>query len=171
MMKLQISRLCALLLMAVLLSVSCGKKEKEPKGTNQKNPLDFTLKDLEGNEYTLSGQKGKVVIIDFWATWCRPCLQSIPIFISLYDKYKDRGLLVLGVGLDKEESLRKFAKRYNISYPILVGNQEVARKYGVQAIPTTCIIDKSGNLAKKHIGLVPGMQKVLEEEIKSLLEK
>lgn len=162
-MKLQISRFYTLLLMTVLLSVSCEKKESE-------NPLDI-LKDLEGNEYTLSGQKGKVVIIDFWATWCRPCLQSIPIFISLYDKYKDQGLLVLGVGLDKEESLRRFAKQYNISYPILVGNQEVARKYGVQAIPTTCIIDKNGNLADKHVGLIPGMQEALEEKIESLLKK
>ncbi len=170
-MKIQISRLCVLGIMTVLLSVGCEKKNKKSNEVSQKNTLDFTLNDLEGNEYTLSKQKGKVVIIDFWATWCGPCLQSIPIFSSLYDKYKDKGLIILGVGLDKEESLKKFAQQNSISYPILVGDQKIATKYGVRAIPTTCVIDKKGNLAEKHIGLIPGMQQILETEIEALLKK
>jgi len=161
------SRFWTLVVIAVLLLVSCGG-EKESK---QNNPLDFTLNDLNGKKYTLNEQKSKVVIIDFWATWCHPCLQSIPIFNLMYSKYKDQEVLILGVGLDNEEKLRKFVKHYKIDYPVLIGNQEVAGKYGVQAIPTTCIIDKSGNLAKKHIGLAPGMQEMLEKEIQLLIKK
>lgn len=140
------------------------------KNGEKSNPMNFTLNDLvEGNEYTLSKLKGKVVIIDFWATWCKPCQATIPIFKVLYDKYKDKGVLILGIGLDKEEDLRRFIQLHQINYPVLVDNKEIAKKYKIYAIPTTYVIDKRGNIVSHHIGLIPQMQATLEKEIKSLL--
>ena len=142
---------------------------KEKKGCG--NAPDFTLPRLGGGEFTLSILKGKVIILDFWATWCPPCRKEIPDFISLYKKYKDKGLEIVGVALDrdKETSVGPFAKKMGINYTIVFGDQEVTKKYkGIRYIPTTFIIDKDGNIAKKHIGFVE--KKVFEEEVRELLE-
>ena len=152
-----------IIVLVVALFVGCEKKEVEV------NPLDFVLKDLQGNEYTLSKLKGKVVIIDFWATWCRPCQQTIPIFNALYDKYKANGVLILGIGLDKEESIRRFTEYNKIDYPVLIGSQEIAKNYGISAIPHTFIIDKHGKVASHHIGFLPNLKTLLEKEIESLI--
>ncbi|MBI4722105.1 MAG: TlpA family protein disulfide reductase [Candidatus Stahlbacteria bacterium] len=156
-------RKLSIVILVVVLFVGCEKKAAEV------NPLEFALKDLQGNEYTLSKLKGKVVIIDFWATWCRPCQQTIPIFNALYDKYKDKGVLILGIGLDKEESLKRFTEYNKISYPVLIGSQEIAKTYSISAIPHTFIIDKKGKVASHHIGFLPDLQTLLEKEIESLL--
>lgn len=148
------------------LSLVAGCKEKGTKGG-----LDFTLKALDGAEWTLSKQRGKVVIIDFWATWCRPCLQSIPVFNAVYDKYKEEDVSVIGVVLDGEQALRRFLQQHKISYPVLIGTEDVARRYGIQAIPTTYIIDKSGSVASKHVGLSADFQETLEKEIEKLLKE
>ncbi|OIO33718.1 MAG: hypothetical protein AUJ70_02655 [Candidatus Omnitrophica bacterium CG1_02_40_15] len=131
---------------------------------------EFSLKDVSGIEKKLSDFKGKVVIIDFWATWCPPCKEEIPHFIDLYNQYKEQGLEVIGIALDMrgEKVVPGFALKNKINYTILLGNEEVSDLYGgIRAIPTTFIVDKDGNIRKKYIGY--NDKEVFEKDIKELL--
>ena len=97
------------------------------------------------------------MIIDFWATWCPPCRAEIPGFVKLYEQYKDKGLLIVGISLDQggdaKQKVKDFIKNFNISYPIMMGNSEVVKKFGgIRAIPTTFIVNKKGEIVKKIIG-------------------
>ena len=131
---------------------------------------DFTLYTLDGEEVRLSDYLGKVVILDFWATWCAPCRKGIPDLISIQNEYKDE-LVVIGISLDQpatQDKLVPFIESYGINYPVVLGNIEVSDAYGnIQAIPTSFIIDQEGNIINKHIGLIP--KSILAEEINSLL--
>jgi cytochrome c biogenesis protein CcmG/thiol:disulfide interchange protein DsbE len=131
---------------------------------------DFSLKDISGLEKKLSDFKDKVLIIDFWATWCPPCRAEIPHFIDLYNQYKDKGLEIIGIALDLkgERVVPPFAAENKINYTILLGNEEVADLYGgIAAIPTTFIVDKDGNIRKKYIGY--NEKEVFEKVVKELL--
>lgn len=131
---------------------------------------DFTLPDLEGNSLTLSDFKGRVIILNFWATWCPPCRKEIPDFVELYEKYKDEGLLIIGVNLDRGDSrtVKQFSKNYKINYPIVLGNVNVTQDYGgIRGIPTTFVIDRKGNIKKKYVGYRP--KATFEEAVKRLL--
>ena len=133
---------------------------------------DFTLPKLGGGQFTLSSLKGKVIILDFWATWCPPCRIEIPDFISLYQDYKEDGLEIVGIALDqkKEVAVKPFAEKMGINYILVFGGREVTGKYGgIRGIPTTFIIDRHGNIAGKHIGLTS--KDVFEKEVKELLGK
>ena len=92
---------------------------------------DFALKDLSGNTFSLSSTRGKVVILDFWATWCPPCRKEIPHFVDLYKDYRAKGLEVIGVSLDRgaTEAVKRLAEKYGINFPILMGNQQVVPDY------------------------------------------
>jgi len=128
---------------------------------------DFTLQDINGNEVTLSDFKGKVVVLNFWATWCPPCRKEIPVFIELYKKYKDEGLVIIGISLDREGKrvLIPFVKKFGINYPVLIGTKKVVDAYGgIRGIPTTFIIDKKGKIRKKHIGLPLNPREFFENE-------
>lgn len=166
-----------LILFLLIILSGCGqskpKEEHTAKTTDntRANPTDFTLSDMSGQAYTLSAQKGKVVLVDFWATWCPPCRMEIPELIKLYNKYNPQGLIMLGIGLDKENSLKSFAQQNGIPYPILLGNDIVAKAYNVQGIPTTYLIDKEGKIAFLHVGLEPGIGETLDKEIVTLLKE
>jgi|Deesub1362B_J571_1020462.scaffolds.fasta_scaffold00163_43 cytochrome c biogenesis protein CcmG/thiol:disulfide interchange protein DsbE len=128
---------------------------------------DFTLKDIKGNNVSLSDFRGKIVILNFWATWCPPCRKEIPVFIKLYEKYKNEGLIIIGISLDKEgkKVIIPFVKKFGINYPILIGTKEVENAYGgIRGIPTTFIIDKEGKIRKKHIGLPLNPEEFFENE-------
>jgi len=130
---------------------------------------DFALPDLEGNIVKLSDFEGKVIILDFWATWCPPCVQEIPHFVELYEKYQDNGFQMIGIAISSGsvENVKKFATEHGINYLILMGNREVARKYGrVNAIPTTFLIDREGRIVNKYIGYRP--KEVFEKDLKPL---
>jgi peroxiredoxin len=132
---------------------------------------DFTLPDLEGNRLTLSDFKGKVIILNFWATWCPPCREEIPDFVELYEEYKDDGLVIIGVNLDRGDSraVKKFSKNYKINYPIVTGNVSVTQDYGgIRGIPTTFIIDRKGNIKEKYLGYQP--KATFQEAVERLLE-
>jgi thiol-disulfide isomerase/thioredoxin len=108
---------------------------------------DFTLNDLHGNPVTLSEFKGKVVIIDFWATWCPPCRKGIPDFVEMQNEYGNDNFIVLGINMDQGDLsvVTKFAEEYDINYPVLYFTPEVAMAYGgIRSIPTTFIVDKEG---------------------------
>ncbi len=127
------------------------------------------LPDLEGKPVHLSQLKGKVVVVNFWATWCNPCREEIPDFVQLHKEYRGRGLEIIGIALDKgkEERVKAFAKEFGIEYPIVVGDIQVARRWLVQGIPRTFIIDREGKVAQKIVGVTD--KRSLETEIQPLL--
>ncbi|MCP4481650.1 MAG: TlpA family protein disulfide reductase [bacterium] len=132
---------------------------------------NFTLNNVgTGSVFSLSEFAGKVVIVDFWATWCPPCRQQVPVFNALYEQYQSEGLEIVGVSLDRDgvEGVTKFMEQYEIKYTVVMGNEEIISKYGgISGIPTAFIIDKSGNISKKHVGYESF--EVFEGEIKELL--
>jgi thiol-disulfide isomerase/thioredoxin len=128
----------------------CGGKPKEPTSAP-----DFRLKTIEGQEITLSALKGKVVLLDFWATWCGPCKESIPHLIQLYKGYQEKGFELIGMSTDKPgdvEMVRRFIHSMDIPYPIIMTPEEVARNYKITGLPTTVLIDKKGRVREKIVG-------------------
>ena len=128
----------------------CAKEKESPAGLAP----DFTLKTLDGQEITLSQLKGKVVLLDFWATWCGPCRESIPHLIQLYSHYRENGFELVGMDVDKGdvETVRKFVKSMDIPYPIVVAPDDVVKSYRVNSIPATILIDKEGNIRERITG-------------------
>jgi cytochrome c biogenesis protein CcmG/thiol:disulfide interchange protein DsbE len=151
-----------------LLYITCGSKES---AKTPENAHDFTLTSIDGENITLSQLKGHVVLVDFWATWCPPCRNSIPHFIDLYEKYKERGLMILGISTEDEQTLINFRDSNQIPYIILLGNNEIAQAYGVQAIPKTIFIDKKGKIRKTQVGFAPELVSGFDTFIDSLLNE
>ncbi len=113
----------------------------------------FELKDLNGKVVKSSEYQGKVILINFWATWCPPCKREIPDFIDLYKKYQKEDFVILGIALDDIKSVVDFKSAYKINYPILIGDQEVVRKYGnIRGIPTSFLIGKDGKIKQRYDG-------------------
>jgi cytochrome c-type biogenesis protein len=154
----------------ILPAVWAGAPVEEKAGTEQK-AADFSLSAIDGGTIRLSDYKGKVIILNFWATYCPPCRKEIPDFIKLYNRYKDRGLMVIGINLDKPdlEELKRFSKGMGINYPIVKNDALTSSRYGVRYIPATFIIDKRMNIVKDFVGYNPAS--VFESEIKELLKK
>jgi peroxiredoxin len=132
----------------------------EPTSTDRQQEVkpapEFTLKDLTGNEVNLSDYRGKVVVLNFWATWCPPCRKEIPDFNELQKQYGDRGLQFIGIALDERgaEVVKKWVAQNPVDYPVLIGDQSVRKSYGDMAvIPVTILIDRQGNIRTKYIGL------------------
>jgi cytochrome c biogenesis protein CcmG/thiol:disulfide interchange protein DsbE len=139
-------------------------------GNDRRLAPDFTLKDASGRDVQLADLRGKVVLLNFWATWCRPCTIEIPWFSEFQRTYKDSGLEVLGVSLDEEgwEVVRPFLQRAKVNYRVVVGGDDIARLYGgVESLPTTLILDRSGRIIATHTGLVD--RERYESEIRSAL--
>lgn len=128
---------------------------------NDQAAPEFTLIALDGTEVTLRDFEGKVLFLNFWATWCSPCRQEIPGFLEIYDKYKDEGMEILGVSLDLQGSdvVKPFAEKMKITYPLAMANNEIMQAYQPgPAIPATIIIDREGNIHNKHVGYMDKTQ-------------
>jgi peroxiredoxin len=157
------------ILILSIISLMCVTCNSSGSSKTSMNAQDFTLTSLDGESITLSALKGNVVLIDFWATWCPPCRNSIPHFSSLYEKYKDQGFIVLGISTEDQQTLINFRNSNYISYPILLGNKDVAQAYDVQAIPKTIFIDKKGQIRKIQVGFAPELITAFDTFIDSLL--
>jgi peroxiredoxin len=139
-------------------------------GKDRKPAPDFALKDADGKTVHLEDYKGKVVLLDFFATWCGPCKIEIPWFMEMERKNKDKGFSVLGVSMDDEgwEVVKPFLADLGVNYRVVIGNDATAQLYGgVDALPTTFLIDRNGKIAAVHIGLAN--KKVFEDGIEQLL--
>ena len=131
---------------------------------------DFTLTDLTGKPVQISLLRGKVVLLDFWATWCPPCKAEIPHFKELYASYQARGLEVVGVALDQggEKNVMPFVRAQGVPYPVAIGNSRITDLYGgIRGIPTTFLIDRHGMIAAQYVGYQE--KSVFEKEIQELL--
>jgi peroxiredoxin len=161
-----IRRLCPLL-PAVLLSFAlAGCSSDAPRHTraepvkaeNERHAApNFSLKDSNGKTVQLSDYKGKVVLLNFWATWCGPCKMEIPWFVDFERRYKDQGFSVIGISMDDDgwNAVKPFVSEVGLNYRILLGNDTVAQMYGgVESLPTSFIIDRQGRIARTHVGLV-----------------
>ena len=131
---------------------------------------DFTLPQLDGHDLRLSSYRGKVVLLDFWATWCDPCREEIPHFVDLQNKYADAGLQVIGVSMDDSaDPVRPFYQEFHMNYPVVMGTAKTGAMFGgVMGLPITFLIRRDGKIHAKHIGATDAA--VFEKEIKSLLQ-
>ena len=131
---------------------------------------DFSLQDLSGQPLELTNYRGKVVLLDFWATWCTPCLGEIPHFVALQNTYREPGLQVIGISMDDgPKPVREFYQKFKMNYPVALGTEKLAEAYGgVLGLPVMFLIGRDGQVAAKYVGEV--QMPVLEQEIKSLLQ-
>jgi cytochrome c biogenesis protein CcmG/thiol:disulfide interchange protein DsbE len=133
--------------------------------------LNFTMPDLHGKDVALSSFKGKVILLNFWATWCGPCKAEIPGFVELQDQYGKDGLVVVGYSVDDEAPKAKaFADQFKMNYPVLLGlaREDVQDAFGpIWGIPASFIISRDGRVCQKHLGIAP--KAVFEKQIKALL--
>jgi len=135
---------------------------------------DFTLTSLDGEEIRLSDLKGKTIFLDFWATWCGPCRESIPHLVSLYKTHRENGFLIIGISVDKggADLVRRFTASMGIPYPVAMATGDLERQYGVTALPTGFLIDREGKIRDKILGFSPSIAKQLEAKVAALtLEK
>ena len=136
----------------------------------QEKAPNFSLKSSNGSLVELAKLKGKVVVVNFWATWCGPCRSEIPGFLEVYKQYKPKGLEIVGVSLDRGgwNEVRPFVEKYRITYPVVVGDGDLADAYGgIEAIPTTFLVDRKGNIVNKHLGYLN--KAAFEKMVKDLL--
>ena len=122
-----------------------------------KNMVEFTLSDLEGKPRNINEWLGKIIVLNFWATWCPPCREEIPLFISMQDKYGARGLQIIGVAIDKTEDVKSYQDSTFINYPLLVGQEEVMvlmKQYGnrIASLPYSVVMDRQGRVLGRKVG-------------------
>ena len=165
-------------LVAACFLTGCGTQPRSVKAASSVKPdterhpaPEFALKDADGKTVRLEEYKGKVVLLDFFATWCGPCKIEIPWFLEWERKHKDKGFSVLGVSMDDEgwEVVKPFLADLKVNYRVVIGNDSTAQLYGgVDALPTTFLIDRNGKIAAVHIGLAS--KKAFEDGIEQLLQ-
>ena len=131
--------------------------------------LSLTMKDMNNADFELASLKGKVILVNFWASWCAPCLQEIPDFIKVREAYHDKGFEIIGISTDDTpDQLRDFAAKFKTNYPLLQVTGEAEDAYGpVFGLPTSVLVARDGSVCKRHFG--PLSKEQLEKEIKGLL--
>ena len=153
--------------------LSSLRNEVQMKRTNLQS-FDFTLKSSDNKDISLSNYKGKVVLLNFWAGWCAPCLKEMPFFVELYEKYSNEPFEILAVNIDNANTAKPFEeliRDYKIKFPLLKGNGEIDSKYGVSSIPVTCILDKNGLISYRHLGYNKSSEEQIIFEIEYLLKQ
>lgn len=132
---------------------------------------DFSLPELTGQQLQLSAYRGKVVLLDFWATWCEPCREETPHLVELQKKYRDQGLQIIGLSMDDgPEPAREFYQRFQMNYPVVMGNAKIGELYGgVLGLPIAFLIDREGRIYKKHTGATDAS--VFERDVRTLLSQ
>jgi len=138
-------------------------------GSAAADAADLKLRDMDGNMVNLSDYKGRVIILDFFATWCPPCKKEIPDFVELQKEYGGGAFTVIGISLSRMSDTKKLARNLGINYPVLIENGKGAAAYGpIRSIPTTLILDQKLNVVKQYIGFKP--KEVFESDIRALLQ-
>jgi peroxiredoxin len=156
------------IVVALVLWILLRPQQASRDAVHQPAP-DFSLTDIAGRPLALSSYRGKVVLLDFWATWCEPCKIEIPHFVEMQTRYGTQGLQVIGISLDDDEKpVRDFGQQYKINYPVAIGDAKLAQAYGgVLGLPITFLIDREGRIYKRHIGQTEFS--IFEKEVQELL--
>ena len=153
----------------IVLFLSCSRTEKAAVGSAP----PFVLTTIKNDRLALNDYKGKVVMLEFFASWCPPCQMVAPELKSIYEKYLGKGFVVLAIAIDDGpkalSAVKSFANEFTIPFPVMIDDGTVSRQYQVISIPTSFIIDKEGNIRHKHIGLLPDFATTLSKEIETLL--
>lgn len=134
---------------------------------------DFTLKSSDGSNIRLSEQKGNIVLINFWASWCGPCRQEMPLLEEIQKKYSKLGFTILGVNVDKDQAKAdKLLKDIPVTFPVLYDNEgKVSKLFDIDSMPTTVIVDQDGNIRFHHRGFKPGVENYYINQIKTLIKE
>ena len=161
-------RAFAISIMVLAVLIGCTRSDERSTVASGEAP-NFKLQDLNGKTVQLSDFKGKPVVLDFWATWCQPCRDSIPNMVKLHTDYADKGLVILAISLDggATEDIRSFQKEHGMTYTVLIGTEDVAAQYSVRTIPMMIVLDKTGKIRKRYLG--SGNEDDIEETVKKLL--
>lgn len=147
-----------------------GKESSVVKTKAAKEAPDFTLPKFDGGQLRLSSYRGKIVLLDFWATWCVPCREETPHFVELQKAYGDRGLQIIGVSMDDSpDPVRPFYQQFKINYPVVMGTADVGSAYGgVLGLPIAFLIDRDGHIYSKHMGATDPA--LFEKDVEALLQ-
>ena len=171
----KVNRLQVLILLTVLAVIVILAKYTSTSNSSVENVRpapQFSLANLDGKNVSLKDFADKVMVVDFWATWCGPCREEIPHLNKLYENYRGKGLVVVGISMDAEgpEVVKQFAKELRMEYPVVMGDENVQQDFGgIVGLPTTFIIDRKGNIVKKYTGYQPAIMQDMEQTIKELM--
>lgn len=140
--------------------------------TPQSAAPDFTLRAMSGSNLRLQEQRGRVVMINFWATWCGPCRQEMPHLNRLYDKYKSAGFVILGVNVDEDtKTATELAQKLGVKFPVLWDAEKlVSRLYDLSTMPSTVLVDRNGTVRYVHKGYLNGYEDTYDKQIRELLK-
>ena len=162
------------LVLGALIASACASSPVSPETRPAADSADFVLTDVEGKDVRLSDFAGHVVLVDFWATWCTPCVAALPALQQLHEKYAGDGLTVLSVAIDGPETLASvgpFARRMGLTFPVLLDEESrvVAMFNPGRTVPFQLLVDRRGRIVKRRQGYAPGDEKLLEAELAALL--
>ena len=162
----------ALVAMCPFLACQTAPQLAQPAPQVGEPAPDFTLDDSTGSPVKLSAYKGRVVLLDFWATWCTGCKVEIPWYVEFQNKYRKDGLAAIGVSMDEDgwKSVKPFLEEHKLNYPVVIANQDLANRYGgLPSLPMTLLIGRDGKIAESHAGMVD--KDAFENKIKTLLSE
>jgi len=163
------------ILVSILSVLALAATAQSPKTTNSSTERSlapaFNLKDANGKDIKLADLKGKVVLVNFWATWCEGCQVEIPWFVEFQKEYAGRGLVVVGISMDDDgwKSVKPWIEEKKVNYPIVIGNEGLGKQYGLLGMPLTALVDREGRIADLHQGIVD--KTATQQKIRDLLQE
>jgi peroxiredoxin len=166
-----LSMTASIALAALFFGPSESRGRNLDQAAQAKPAPSWELKNIDGKAVHSADFKGKVVILDFWATWCPPCRAEISGFIALQKKYEAQGLMVVGVSVDQDgtDSVKAFVQKQGVNYPVVLADSKIVTAFGgIESIPTTFIIDRTGRIVRQHLGF--SSKDEFEGEVKPLLK-
>jgi peroxiredoxin len=161
-----------LAILSVLALAAIAQSPKTSENSTGRSPApNFNLKDASGKDVKLADLKGKVVLVNFWATWCEGCQVEIPWFVEFQKEYASRGLVVVGISMDDDgwKSVKPWIKEKDVNYAIVIGNEGLGKQYGLVGMPLTALVDREGRIADVHNGIVD--KTATEKRIRDLLQQ
>ena len=168
-----ISKYAAITRLLLLLTLCAGFASSVWAKADQSPAPDFTLKSQKGDNLKLSELRGKVILINFWASWCGPCRQEMPVLDELYRHYRSLDFTILGVNVEQDsDNAKSLLKDVSVSFPVLFDNEnKVSKLYDVKGMPSTVLVDRDGNIRYVHMGYQPGTEAEYQAQIRTLIRE